>query len=238
MPRVKVNGWRFLYRQAGSGPDVVLLPGAANAPAGRLLFDVLAEQFRVTVYEPRGGRGADALNSADTADDLHGLQEKLGLERLHVMGNRAGALAALHAAVLYPEMVASLVLTEPCLPEARDGISRPARSGLTMRRILLIDQPVLALCGPRSPTLPLCRFLTENLRRCKAAAMSEDPSRLAARIQDYLSGMADVAADKDMSLSARPPKPGPRGPWSRLWPETADGHAIARWMSRLSAWGL
>ena len=138
MPRVKVNGWRFLYRQAGRGPDVVLLPGAADAPAARLLFDAFATDFRVTVYQWRGGR-PNSASSADMADDLHGLQEKLGLGPSYLVAHGDAAVAALHAAVLYPDMVAGLVLTEPRLPEARHGGAPNSRSALTTRRILLIN---------------------------------------------------------------------------------------------------
>src|SRR5215471_17277203 len=185
MPRITVNGWKFLYRQAGTGPDVVLLPGASRIVCGRSLFDTLAMDFRVTVYQPRVGP-VPGIDSADMADDLHGLQGKLGLGPCYVVAHGRAAVAALHAAVLYPDAVAGMVLAEPRLPEARTGAAAGVRSGLTTRRILLIEQSVVATCGARSPALPLCRFLEDQLPRCKAVPAPEESAALVANIRQHL----------------------------------------------------
>src|SRR6266852_4798816 len=102
MPRVKVNGWRFVYRRAGKGPDVVMLPGAVHAAFSRPLFDALSADFRVTLYGARGGE-TKTHNSADAADDLRGLHEKLGLSPSYLVAHHEAASVALHAAVLYPD---------------------------------------------------------------------------------------------------------------------------------------
>jgi pimeloyl-ACP methyl ester carboxylesterase len=236
MPRVKVNGWKFLYRQAGTGPDAVMLPGAAAKPFGRLLFDALAADFRVTVYEAREDQ-PNLLRSAELADDLHGLHKALELRPGYLIAHEDAALIALHTAVLYPDLVAGIVMTEPSLPDVPSESSRSARSGLTTRRILLIERPVLVLCGPQTSSLALCRFLQDHLPRCEAVLVSADTSALVRTIHHRLREMADGAS----SVNGLPPNhvtaPGPRGIWPRLR-EAGDGHAIARWMSRLSAWGL
>jgi hypothetical protein len=148
------------------------------------------------------------------------------------------AVAALHAAVLYPDMVAGLLLTEPRLPEARNGSATNSRSALTTRRILLIEQPVVVMCSPRSSALALSRFMEDHLPRCKAVSIPEDPARLVAQIQASMREMAGVFHLTTAVGSAGASRTGMRGPRSRSWPEAGDGHAIARWMTRLSAWGM
>ena len=177
MPRVKVNGWKFLYRQAGTGPDAVMLPGAAAKPFGRLLFDALAADFRVTVYEAREDQ-PNLLRSAELADDLHGLHKALELRPGYLIAHEDAALIALHTAVLYPDLVAGIVMTEPSLPDVPSESSRSARSGLTTRRILLIERPVLVLCGPQTSSLALCRFLQDHLPRCEAVRRADTASSL------------------------------------------------------------
>ena len=237
MPRVRVNGWRFLYRQAGSGRDVVLLPGATDALAGRLLFDSLSKEFRVTVYLPRR-QEANTVSSADMADNLRGLKTKLGLGPSHLVAHGDAAVAALHTAVLYPDMVAGLVLTEPRLPEGRNGSAPNSRSALTTRRILLIDQPVFALCSPCSSAQTLCRFLEDHLPRCRAESMPDDPERLVAQIQALLREMAGVFHKADAVGPVSAPHMGMSGPRSRSWPQAGEGFAMARWITRLSAWNI
>jgi len=233
MPRVTVNGWKFLYRQAGTGPDVVLLPGASRVALCRSLFDALAVDFRVTVYQPRVGP-VDGIASADVADDLFALQGKLGLGPSYVVAHGRASVAALHAAVLFPDAVAGLVLAEPRLPEARNGTVVGTRSGLTTRRILQIEQPVVVTCSPASSALPLCLYLEGHLPRCKAATAPEDAAGLVASIQEHLREMGGTPCAVEGTATAPTSRTGPH---ALSWPEAGDGYAVSRWMARLSAWG-
>jgi hypothetical protein len=140
----------------------------------------------------------------------------------------------LHAAVLYPDAVAGMFLAEPRLPEARTGAAAGVRSGLTTRRILLIEQPVVATCGPRSPALPLCRFLADHLPRCKAAPAPEDAAGFVADIQRHLRDMAGTFLGIE-EMATMPTSQ--TGPHAQAWPDAGNGRAVARWVARLSAWG-
>jgi pimeloyl-ACP methyl ester carboxylesterase len=231
MPRIRVNGWNFLCRQAGMGPDVLLLPGMANAQHGRLLFDALAVDFRVTVYKSRGDSANET--TADMADDLRGLQEKLDLASSFLVAHRLGAVAALHAAVLYPEMVSGLVLSEPSFP----GPRQQNASGLKAQRIFLIEQPLVVLCPAHSPFRTTCRILEENLPNCRAALVPPgDGPALVKTIREHLRDMAANPLDSEPATRPRACRPRARGPRSRMLPDESDGRAVARWMTRLSAW--
>jgi hypothetical protein len=203
----------------------------ANVDCGRLLFDTLAVDFRVTLYEPRGG-SMEGGAPADMADDLRGLQEKLGLSPSLLVGRRLGAVAALHAAVLYPDIVAGLVLSEPCLPGAREQ----DLGGLTARRLLPIEQPVVLLCGEHSPCRSACRFLEANLSHCRTAFPGDDCPALVESIRKHLIEMAKGSVQSDSPARPRTDRPRGRGWWARIQPENGDGRAVSRWMARVSAW--
>ncbi len=126
MPRVSIDGMRFYYQQTGRGPDVVLLHGISGNMAIWPLINLpqtLAGDFRVTAYDLRGHGYSDTpatgYTSADMAADLIEIQQALGLGPMYVLGHSFGGVVALHAAVLYPEAVAGLVLSDPYFPSLR-----------------------------------------------------------------------------------------------------------------------
>jgi pimeloyl-ACP methyl ester carboxylesterase len=126
MPRVSVEGMKLYYQQTGAGPDVVLLHGVTgNMAVWPLtgLTTALAADFRVTAYDLRGHGYSDTsptgYTSADMAADLVKIQQALGLGPMYVLGHSFGGVIALHAAVLYPESIAGLILSDPYFPGLR-----------------------------------------------------------------------------------------------------------------------
>jgi pimeloyl-ACP methyl ester carboxylesterase len=134
MPRVTVEGMKFYYQQAGAGPDVVLLHGVTGNMAIWPLINLmpaLSADFRVTAYDLRGHGYSDTpptgYTSADMAGDLVTIQRALGLGPMYVLGHSFGGVIALHAAVLYPDAVTGLILSDPYFPALRHletGMSR------------------------------------------------------------------------------------------------------------------
>ena len=73
-----------------------------------------AAGYRVIAFDRRGW-GRTVLNSAESqpgtaADDLLGLLDQLGLDRVHVIGTAAGGFVALDFALSYPQRLRSLVV--------------------------------------------------------------------------------------------------------------------------------
>jgi pimeloyl-ACP methyl ester carboxylesterase len=126
MPDVVVNGVRLYYQQSGAGPDVVLVHAVTSNQAVWMfsgLTDALAADFRVTTYDLRGHGASDrpptGYTSAATAADLRALHAALGLGPAVLVGHSFGGVTALHAAALFPEMVAGVVLSDSFFPGLR-----------------------------------------------------------------------------------------------------------------------
>ncbi len=126
MPKIAVDGMNFYYQQTGRGPDVVLIHGVTGNmaiwPLINLIHD-LSRDFRVTYYDLRGHGYSDTppsgYTSADMAHDLRRLQDALGLGPSYLVGHSFGAVIAAHAAVLHPEMVRGVVLSDVYFPGLR-----------------------------------------------------------------------------------------------------------------------
>jgi pimeloyl-ACP methyl ester carboxylesterase len=126
MPRIKVNDINFHIQQAGNGPDVVLIHGLTGDLSIWMLsqlMPVLAETHHVTAYDLRGhgysDAPADGYTSSVQAGDLLALVDALGIERARLVGHSFGAVIAVHAAVLAPERVEALILSDPYYPALR-----------------------------------------------------------------------------------------------------------------------
>jgi pimeloyl-ACP methyl ester carboxylesterase len=133
MPRVTANGLSIHVQQAGCGPHVVLIHGLTGDLSVWFLsrtISVLAETHRVTAYDVRGHGytdvPAEGYMSRDHARDLIGLLDVLGIARARLVGHSFGAVIAVHAAVIAPERVEALVLSDPYFPALRhlEDVSR------------------------------------------------------------------------------------------------------------------
>jgi len=126
MPKTTANGLTFHYQQAGDGPDVVLIHGLTGDLSIWFLsrtLAALAENFRATAYDLRGHGYTEApetgYTSLDHAGDLLALLDELQIRRAKLIGHSFGAVIAAHAAILAPERVDALILSDPYFPSLR-----------------------------------------------------------------------------------------------------------------------
>jgi pimeloyl-ACP methyl ester carboxylesterase len=126
MPKLIANGLNFHYQQAGSGPDVVLIHGVTGDLSIWFLsqaMGVLSRSFRVTAYDLRGHGYSEVTptgyTSADQAGDAVAIMDALEIDRAMLVGHSFGAVIAMHAAVLEPERIAALVVSDPSFPALR-----------------------------------------------------------------------------------------------------------------------
>ncbi len=123
MPEVEANGTRLYYQQTGEGPDVVLVHAVTSNQAVWVfsgLIDALAPAFRVTAYDLRGhgvsARPATGYTSAVMAEDFRQFHAALGLKPAYLIGHSFGGVVSTHAAALYPECVAGVMLSDSFFP--------------------------------------------------------------------------------------------------------------------------
>ena len=116
----QATGVRFSYAVAGSGPPLILLPGAGG---WQLTFAdlgaVLARSRQVLAVDPPGQgrtRITDSAARFDADGVAHALEEfvaALGLTDVDVVGHSWGGGFALRLSQLHPHRVRRLVLLAP-----------------------------------------------------------------------------------------------------------------------------
>jgi pimeloyl-ACP methyl ester carboxylesterase len=126
MPKLKVNGLTFHIQQAGEGPDLILIHGLTGDLSIWFLckaMSELAKTHRVTAFDLRGHGYSDVpptgYTSFDQAGDVLALMDTIGASKAKLVGHSFGAVIALHAAVLAPDRVEALVLSDPYFPALR-----------------------------------------------------------------------------------------------------------------------
>jgi acetyltransferase/esterase len=130
MSTLKVPGARLSYEVTGSGPLLILIPGAAGVEeVFRPLAHALPAQYQVVTYDRRGfsRSSLDGLQDYDhrlstDADAVRRLIEHLTDQPATVFGNSSGALVALGVLIHAPERVQTVEAHEPpavlLLPDA------------------------------------------------------------------------------------------------------------------------
>src|SRR5213592_5309918 len=117
---VRVRGTDLRFVERGTGIPVVFVHGSLGTlESWGPQIDAFATRFRVIAYsrryhwpnaaQPDGQEYSLSLH----ADDLIGLIEALGLERVHLVASSYGAYVALLVTLRRPALVRSLVLAEP-----------------------------------------------------------------------------------------------------------------------------
>ena len=189
MPRVPANGIQIHYQQAGQGPDLVLIHGLTGDLTTWYLHAMpeLARQFRVTAYDLRGHgyseMTASGYTSAHMAADLHGLLEALRIERAHLVGHSFGGTIALHAAVLYPDRVASVLLVEPTIPALQRFVDLSTWPYFEAARTLFSER---GLSIPEDKWSDLEYLVRETLRNPAPWGLRRETARSGRRLQRLL----------------------------------------------------
>ena len=121
MTTLRVPGARLHYEVTGSGPVLLLIPGGpADSGAFTAIRPVLAQQYTVLTYDPRGlsqspldGPPPEQGLIREHADDVQRLLAEVTSEPAYVFASSGGGLTAMDHVVRYPEQVRAVVLHEP-----------------------------------------------------------------------------------------------------------------------------
>lgn len=104
------------------GEDILMVHGLASSLAFwyMRLAPAVASHYRVTLFDLRGhgrsGMPPSGYSPAQMAEDMLGLMDQTGIERVHLIAHSFGGLVCLHLARLYPERVRSLTLLDVRVP--------------------------------------------------------------------------------------------------------------------------
>lgn len=122
--RVEVPGAELAYVSLGKGEPIVLLhPTALDMRAWLGQMEPLSRGYRVIAYSRRyhypnpAPRTTADESMAAHVRDLTALIRALDLGKVHLVGHSEGATIAAMFAFEHPELVRSLVLADPSLPE-------------------------------------------------------------------------------------------------------------------------
>ncbi|HEY2639389.1 MAG TPA: alpha/beta hydrolase [Streptosporangiaceae bacterium] len=126
MPNQVVNGTSICYSDTGGdGPVVVLSHGyLMDSEMFGPQVEVLAPAYRVITWDERGFGGTRATGEFsfwDSANDLLGLLDALGIQRAVLGGMSQGGFISLRAALTAPDRVRALILID-----SQAGLEDPA----------------------------------------------------------------------------------------------------------------
>lgn len=100
---------------AGSGPDLVLIPGVASTrPLWNLVRPQLARRFRTIAFDCRDSSAETASPGAygmlELVQDTIAVMDSAKCSRAHVLGHSLGGAVAQELAIAHPDRVTSLTL--------------------------------------------------------------------------------------------------------------------------------
>ncbi len=123
MPLIQVRNAQCHYQTQGAGDDVIVVHAATSNLSVWVFIGLLARlarHFRVTAYDLRGHglsqATADGYTSQSLAQDLLALQQALDLGPAWLVGHSYGGVIAMHAAILAPQAVRGVILSDPYFP--------------------------------------------------------------------------------------------------------------------------
>jgi pimeloyl-ACP methyl ester carboxylesterase len=112
--RLELGGGSIHVQRGGEGPPLLFLHAAGGAGAWHPFLGLLARRFEVVAPDHPGFGGSDDMPEVEAMDDLvyHYLEvlDRLGLERVNVVGGSLGGWLAAELAVHSPERVERLAL--------------------------------------------------------------------------------------------------------------------------------
>lgn len=160
-----VNGARLYYVDEGRGPPLLMVHGlGASHSDWEHQVGAFSRVFRVVAPDLRGHGDSDAFGPFSVerfATDLLQLAEQLGIGNFALMGHSMGGAVAMQMAILRPERVVKLVLTNT-LPNFRP-------QGFLQRRQIWYRQAMVRLFGMR------------RLAQATARRMFPEPAQAAQR---------------------------------------------------------
>ena len=154
--RLELPEASIAYRDDGNGEPVLFLHGSLSADWLTPIADLLKGFRRIVIHRPGYGVSEDRAGGVGVsaqAEHCAAVLGRCGVARAHVVGHSAGADVALQLAHCRPEMVGSLVLLEPALPQAENeppsaAVSQAMAAARSEDWEAAFDAYLTGMCGP------------------------------------------------------------------------------------------
>jgi acetyltransferase/esterase len=128
---LQLPGATLYYEMRGSGPVLLLIAGgAADAGAFEDLASLLAHDYTIVTYDPRGNSRSPLDGPPEDqqievhSDDARRLLETVADGPAAVFGNSSGAIVGLDLVARHPTRVSRLVAHEPPMLEVLPDVAR------------------------------------------------------------------------------------------------------------------
>lgn len=115
MSFANINGLKLSYRIYGAGFPVIFIHGyGAKKEIWKPQVVDISKKLQTITFDLRGTGESDRPNIPYTmkmlAEDVKGLMDFIGVEKIHLIGRSFGGMIAQHFVLQYPEKVEKLVL--------------------------------------------------------------------------------------------------------------------------------
>ena len=116
-----VPGASIYYEVRGSGPLLALIGAPMGSSGFAALADLMASQYTVLTYDPRGSEHSTVTNRTEIttpellAGDVYRVLDSVSDEPAAIVGSSGGAVTGLALVTAHPERVSVLVAHEPPL---------------------------------------------------------------------------------------------------------------------------
>ena len=173
-----IDGIEFHYREAGSGKTIVFLHGAGGAPLRSASFVAMLGAHHRVLLPSRPGFDATPVGSCKTLLEVVAAMaqfiRRVAEGKVYLVAQSAGGVIGCWLAILYPDLVESLVLSAPAAfaPHRAPGGTPPAPE--VIEKLLYGAHPVWDAPPSEEERQRIARNARENMSRFSAPAGNAD----------------------------------------------------------------
>ena len=206
---VEVGGIPIAYLEAGEGKTILFLHGAGGVPpAGACFITMLADRHRL-LLPSRPGFDDTPVGWCHTLHDVVEVMaafiRRTSADKVHVVAQSAGGVIGCWLAILYPDLVASLVLSAPAAFVQQHAGPESARpSPAEFEKLLYGDHPSWTTPPSAEERQRIAANAQANMSRFAAPAGHVD---LLARLGEIAEPTLLICADGDRLIPAEALRP-------------------------------